>query len=527
MNKRVVETKWFGLTVIFFLSVCVLLVSSKFLWTGHLNTSGLGGSMNDQPGYIVTARNIAEHGRFESTIYYPAKVPYYKSHNVPYMPGNYYIRALFFYIFGYSLFVSFLPNLLAFIGSSLLLFLIADRIFGRTTAYLATVLFMIFPPLTLYAFSAMMENVFIFACLLSFYFFIRMPEKLRYILGVLPLLPAVLIRETAIFMIFGYAAMIFLSESRKAHWKSIIFVVVSLAVILLLFQIPPMSDRPPTFYARLINTFSLHYTDAYALQNISFSAFDTIRLVAHHFLQNVSYLLTKLASLSWGMGFTFFMIVIALLVVAVIVAVRGLSRNKQFAYFAIVTAIAELLAIFLFYDYYDYTGIRLSLFWLPFLLCILFDAVVSGKSSWAGAEGTVVGISLVSSALLFFIYLGDVSQNYAEADAFDRQCNNLLKSVVTSDVNFFAAPFYLSLDYVYESYPVKWSFLPDNEKTLKLLARKYPVDLLVVPFAHPLVRDDGGSGSKDSLLDGVYKKTSVKNFFGNPYLIFRRQGISP
>jgi hypothetical protein len=92
-------------------------------------------------------------------------------------------------------------------------------------------------------------------------------------------------------------------------------------------------------------------------------------------------------------------------------------------------------------------------------------------------------------------------------------------------VNFFAAPFYLSLDYVYESYPVKWSFLPDNEETLKLLAGKYPVDLLVVPYTHPLVRGEGGLGSKDSLLEGTFKKTSEKMFYGNPYLIFRRQGM--
>ena len=131
------------------------------------------------------------------------------------MPGNYYTRALFLYLFGYSIFIAFLPNLLSFIGSVIFLFLIANIFFDRRTAYITVILFMLFPPFLLYSFSAMQEMLFVFTCLLSFYIFTRLPRKTRYIYGGLALLLPFLIRETAAFMVFGFATMIYLEHKQE------------------------------------------------------------------------------------------------------------------------------------------------------------------------------------------------------------------------------------------------------------------------------------------------------------------------
>lgn len=504
-------------------SLCVLLVGSRFLWTGHLNTSGLGGSMNDQPGYIVTARNIAEHGSFESTIYYPAKVLYYKDHNVPYMPGNYYIRAIFFYLFGYSLFVSFLPNLLAFVGSSILLFLIAERMFDRTTAYVSTLVFMLFPPMALYAFSAMMENIFVFACLSSFYIFIRMPEKTRYILGVVPLLPVILIRETAIFMVFGYAAMIFLESERRSLWKTVIFLLISFSGIFLIYKLPFVSGRPPTFYARLINAFSLHYTDAYGLQNISLTTGETVRLVLNHFLKNVLNLIATVFFRPWDLGFLCFLISIVLFILSIILIYFRMAGNRQLAAFAIVTAFTELLAIFMFYEYDGYTGARMTLFLMPFFVCVVVGSALSGSLFPKKNSFRIFSVAVfVSTALFFLVALGHIERNYAMADEYDSRCDQFLKEVGVPQVSFFAAPFYISLDYVNKAYPVRWSFLPANEKTLKLLASRYPVSLLIIPSRHPLASEAAGNTGEETLLDGSFTKVDEKTFGRKKYLIFRR-----
>lgn len=177
------------------LSMIILLIAQQFLWTGSLHTTALRNSLNDQPGYITAARNLYEHGRLESSVYYPAQILHYKDHNIHYMPGSYYVRAAFYYLFGYSLFVSVLPNIISFIGSAILIFLIAESLFGRKVAYCTSILFMTFPPIVLYSFTAMMELLFMFAVLLAFYAMLKLPQKIRY--GVAPLLfmPAVLIRK--------------------------------------------------------------------------------------------------------------------------------------------------------------------------------------------------------------------------------------------------------------------------------------------------------------------------------------------
>jgi len=505
--------------VISFLAVGVLLVSSAYLWTGGLHISALNQSLNDQTGYITTARNIAEKGRYESTVYYPAKMPY-KSHNLPYMPGNYYIRAAFFYLFGYSPFISFLPNLLAFVGSAVLLFLIAKDYFDIKTAYLATILFMLFPPYVLYAFSAMMENLFVFACLLSFYVFMKLPEKLRFIFGGMVLILPLLIRETAAFMAVGFAVMIFSGYGRRLA-RSFLFVAISAISLFFVYTLPQVADRPPALYARLTNSSDLYFYNAFLLKGIHFTNLDIVRLTWLHFHDNIIIFWRMLVSWPWQPGFAYLMIVLVLFLTATLAAFAEKSTPKPFMLFTIATFCSTCGAMFVLYDYYSYTGIRILLFLVPFLLCIIVSAFLS-RARFVNIKAKVVIGVLVINMFFFWDSLITVHNNFSQADEYDKACSEFLDSIGTSGVRFFAAPFDISLSYVAEHYPIRWSFIPANEETLRLVDDKYSVDMLVLPLGDRLINTGETGKVRKTILEDTFTLTGTRTFLNQIYFIYKR-----
>lgn len=512
----------FHLIIITLLSVCVLLIGSQFLWTGHLHSSALGQSMNDQPGYITTARNIAENGEYESSVYYPAKMPY-KSHNLTYMPGNYYIRAVFFSLFGYSIFTAFLPNLLAFIGSVILLFLTATRLFDRKIAYKAVILFMVFPPFVLYSFSAMQEMVFVFACLLSFYVFISLPQKTRYIFGGLTLLTPFFIKEVAVFMVPGFAMMIFSGYRQRRFQKTFVFLVVSVIMMFLILSLPVVSDRSSTFYARLVSSGASHYSDAYVLENVRLMTYsDMAKLIWFHFWENIMIFKALFTSPHWAMDFTFFLIVLFSFLVCAVLLFLNKPINRVFAFFIVVSSFTICAAMFFMYEFHNYQGLRLLLFIVPFSICVIVHALFTSKLLMKRTYAIVTfALICIVSIYSFWSSLHRFHNDFIEADVYDQECANFLDSLGVSNAKFFVAPFYISLDYVNRHYPIKWSFVPDNEETLRLLTDKYPIDLIIIPLYHNLVYDTKQHKTRDKLLEGKFKLSGVQVFLNEVYLIFK------
>jgi 4-amino-4-deoxy-L-arabinose transferase-like glycosyltransferase len=509
------------LLIIVLLSISLLLISSKFLWTGHLHTSALNHSMNDQTGYVTTARNIAEKGKYESNIYYPSKIPYYKDHNLLYMPGNYYILAAFFYIFGYSTFTAFLPNILSFIGSVILLFLIAKKFFDIKTAYLTVFLFMLFPPFLLYAFSAMQEILFVFACLLSFYIFISLPQKTRYICGGLTILLPFLVRETAALMVFGFAIMIFFEHKSKRLYKVIAFILISLTLLLLTYFLPQVANKVPLFWGRL-TPYGMEFYDYFTLEKSLINFVDITKIIVIHFLKNIMTFKFVFTLWPWDMGFAFFMIIFFLFVISTVLLIINRPINKAFISFTVIISVLAFLSMFLLYKFTVYRGLRVLLFLMPFYLCIISYTLASGKL----LKTRAVTAALI--ALIFFINsyslwgsLLRFHKEFVDADAYARKCADFLDSIGVSTTSFFVGPYELSLEYVNDRYPVKYSFIPINEKTLKLLTVKFPVDTLIIPSDHHLVYDRMAKKFATSLLEDKFIMTDKRIFENKTYLIFK------
>lgn len=521
-EKEMWNKKIYHLIIILFLSVCILLVGSKYLWTGHLNTTALGHTMNDQVGYVTAARNLVDTGKLESSLYYPALINYYKSHNLLYMPGNYYIRAFFFYIFGYSIFMAFLPNFLAFIGSAVLLFIIADQLFNRKTAYITSICFMLFPPFVLYAFSAMIELVFVFSCLLAFYIFINLPQKTRHIFGGLAILLPFSIRESATLMLPGLAIMIFFDYTDKRFQKVFWFTGISLILLYLVKFIPFISDIPPHFYLSLVNINAL-YTDAYILENIHLSYTDIIKILWDNFSQNINIFKALIISWqSWPVGFTFFVQILFLSLICMFITIKNKSIKKTFAYFTTITVSVILFITFSVYMYFVNSGVRQLLFMVPFILCTVFYAMLSSRiSRRKGISYALLTVILIFCIFFFFISLQRFHNDFTNANIYAQKCNNFLDSIGVSNVNFFVAPHNISLDYVDRHYPIKWSFIPDNEKTLRLLTDKFPVDMLIIPFNHTLIYDRNSNKIKTTLLGDKFTITETRVFLDRTYFIFK------
>lgn len=515
----------YHLIIIAFLALCILGIGSHYLWTGNLNTTAIGQTMNDQVGYITASRNLSESGKLESSLYYPALLNYYKGHNLLYMPGNYYIHALFFSLLGYSIFTAFLPSLLAFIGSALMLFLIARHFFNKETAYLSTICFMLFPPVVLYAYSAMMELLFVFFCLFAFFIFLKIPPKLRFIIGGLPLAAPYIIRESAVLMLPGLAIMVFLEGGNKRLLKSLFFAMSTLLLFFFIKKIPFISDIPPHFALSLINISGL-YTDAFAVKNIHLSYLETLIIMLKNTLQNISDFQSVLFSWKyWPAGFTFYLMVLVLSGVCMIILRYNRKISRSFGYFTITTVLILIAVTFSILMYFMNSGIRQILFMVPFLLCIVFYALSTSEiSKRRGLILSLQAIILFSCSVLFLISINNFRNDFIMANAYEQKCNTFLDSLGVSKSAFFVAPHEISLDYVNTHYPVRWSFVPSNEETLKLLSKKYPVDVFIIPLGHPLTVDMKEQKVKTSLLDGAFSATETRVFNNAAYLVYRPVG---
>lgn len=513
------------LLIILLLSIIFLVISSRFLWTGHLHTYALDLTLSDQIGYVTTARNIAEQGKYESNVYYPGKIPYYKDHNLLYMPGNYYVRAAFFYLFGYSVFTAVLPNLLSYIGSAILLFLIAQKFFDTKSAYITVFLFMLFPLFVVYSFTAMQEMLFVFTCLLSFYLFIKMPQKVRYFLGGLTLLIPFLIRESAAFMMLGFATMIFFENKDKRFLKIIVFVLTSLTLLLLLsYSLPQIRNKVPFTWGTL-TPYGFEFYDFFTQGKNLITFVALAKIILSHFLKNVITFIYLLTVWPWKMGFAFFMIIFALFLVCTILLFLNKSINKAFLSFPVTVSIPTCLSMFSLYYFQGYTGTRMLLFLLPFFLCIISYILVSGRLLKTKSF-TAILLSIIFLINIFSLWgsLRKFGNEFSDVDIYARKCTDFLDSIGTSKADFFIGPYEISLEYVNDRYPIKYSFIPTNEKTLRLLSDNFRVGILIIPFDHYLVYDRNTNKIIRSLLGDKFILTEKKTFENHTYFVFKQIG---
>ena len=486
------------------LAGAVLLLAAPYLWTGRWNTFALDQSLNDQTGYVTAARSLAERGRLESSVYYAGLLPQVKSHNVIYMPGAYYVRAAFFAIFGFSVFTSTLPNLLAFVASCVLSFLIGARLAGPRAGWISSLFVISYPPFLLYAYSSMTELLLSFLCLLVCWAFLASSPRIQGPLaGALIALPY-LVRDSALLLLPGFAVFLALDIRGRRAPRIAGFAIAALIGVWSVGRIPAVADRPQLFPLRLFESYDLYY-DA----TISPGATSGAPALGKAVLQNIAANARLLGEqLTQGPGLAydsvFLVAAIALILVVTAMACFVEPRHRPFFAFAATCGLAGLVASASIPRYLvGYTGLRHSLFAVPFLFGAL--AVSLSGASRRLAAGFAVLVLLALLCLANFFFLKFAHGEYAWTNRYAQECAVFLDKLGAGRTRGFIAPAVIALDYVLIRYPVRWSFPPANEHTLALLMEKMPVDLIVLPERSDLVRETRTGTERTELLEGAFR----------------------
>lgn len=124
------------------MAIAVLLFCSQFIKIDRLI---IYDHLNDQNGYIATARNFVNSGILSSNTIYPSTLWQDTTKSYVYMPGFHLTLAVSYYLFGFGVFQSLLPNLLSFMLASACTFLIGAKIYNRRVGFLSSSLFIFFP----------------------------------------------------------------------------------------------------------------------------------------------------------------------------------------------------------------------------------------------------------------------------------------------------------------------------------------------------------------------------------------------
>ena len=116
--------------------------------------------LNDQIGYITTARWLADTGELRSQLVYPAS---FGDRWRIYMPGHYWALATSYLVLGDLPLTWLLPRLLGFAVATLCVFLTGCRLYDTRSGAVAAALFAAFPANIFLAFTSMSEQTFIAA----------------------------------------------------------------------------------------------------------------------------------------------------------------------------------------------------------------------------------------------------------------------------------------------------------------------------------------------------------------------------
>lgn len=439
---------------------------------------------NDQVGYLTTARWLAETGELRSHLIYPAYVsePGWRL----YMPGIYCVLAVGHILFGDGPIAWRMPSLLSFIVATVGVFLIGRRFYGRLSGVVAALLFALFPPITVFAFTAMPQLPFTAAGVTAFCIFAYLSPRLRPLFVPPLLVIPFLFRETGALLVIPMALVV-IGDRGGRGWMTLL--ASGLAAVALLSGVlawQTASGKASLPLGRAMGG-TFNYDDAFppAPPPVAFS---TLRDgLGRNISRNMEMLGRRLDRRD-----NVVVPLAVLCVVAVIALVRGATRDADgkgdpLASGAGFLFIAAVVVVTALYTWHLYRGMRAVLFTWPLLAVSIAPWIVSTlERSGRMLEKRVSKLAAVVPAILFLILTLWVAHwgSLRLARAFDptagKQVVALMESFNLTDSGVLVAPPSFSLDYVLRHYPIRYSFIPRNDETLRLLAAKHSIQAVIV-----------------------------------------------
>ena len=503
----------------------VLLALAPVYQVEHFYVANQSLMSNDQVGYLTTARWLAETGELRSHLIYPAFVrePRWRL----YMPGQYYVLAAGYLLFGDGPIAWRLPAMIGFVLASVGLYLIGRRFHGASAGAAAALLFMAFPPVVAFAFTAMPQLPFTAACVTAFCVFSYLPVRWRTWSIPILLTGPFLFRETGSFLVIPMAV-VSLATGGRREWRRV-FAALACSVLLLYgllaWQISSgkgalQLDGSGFNYANAFSPPAPPMTVARYVQSLSANLSRNMGVLQRHATRDRYRVLHP----------TLFLCALALL--AIIRGVRwyppGIRDGLAFGS-ALLFATA-FAVITVFYTWELYRGLRTLLFTLPFLAVGVAPSLVSFLERLTRRAETVFPRPAAFVPALLFVgavvgigYRGSQELGARITPHHGALAVERLETLDIDQSGVLVAPLDLSLDYVLRHYPIRWSFIPGNEETFELLVETYPVNTVILPEWDLA---DGGRISERAVLEaGLVRTLEFQHGrYDNTYVLFERPG---
>lgn len=459
-------------------------------------------SCSDETYYAVAARNLAEHGSLNTTLYLPkAIVQTGYPHRDTHWPGYMIFLAIPVAIFGATDAAMVLLSQISYLLSCLLVFWAGRRVFSTAVGYASAAAFCVYPLFFFYANTAMAESLLVFIGLLLFVTWVAALERPRMYQSVvlsLLLIVGVLVRQT--FLVFLpptlYALWRWPSATRRR--ASALF---SLSfLVLLLGVVYPLSlnraQWANTFYKILergdLWLIVCGFADNFVLQASRYLSLpeefpdDYIRLMQ---------------------------VVIALLVIVAFTRSRGLQKIAAGYFLFTFAGMWFVLAVL--YTPSGTRGMRNLMVTLPPGLIALNGLFLGVRRRWIGY--TLAGVQL--ACFFAFAWVGMVGPSLDRMDFHEEESREA--RVIAENINAYQPQVVMAYKpwlYALEYFPIDvvWR-LPESLEMMQQMQQHLVIDAIVLDDAAE--RDRFVQAAREGLITGGFRSVNLEPVDGYYFLV--------
>lgn len=455
------------------IALALLSLQLGLVGLGELHLYGLAHSLNDQAAYVDAARHFFEDGSVDTGAIYPSTLQQDYARRFLYMPGHPVAIGAAMRVLGSGPLAWLAPSVFGYLLSVLGVYAVARRRLPGAGALAAGVAVATAPPLLIYAGTAMAELTYLGACTLALVAFSALPAKWRPWLGALVLVPPFLVRELGAFYAAPFAIWLLMDgpAGRAARLRRAgVFSVLSVLLLGALYRLPALSSKPNLL---LHNLFApdgdAKYANAFAVPDVERGLGDWLGALAERAGANVGELFGVLTAEPLG----FQALSLHLLLWPIVLAAVGwVRRPERRAIFAAHLALAAptLLFVFLLYRWEGFIGLRQLLMLWPF--AALTIGAWLEPLPWCRTRGPVaIGLATLVCAVAQLATTPAVTGQTEDAEVV----RSFLRNVQPDRERTVVAPFPFGSVYLMEGRPARWSFVPQNLETLRLLDEREPI----------------------------------------------------
>ncbi len=444
----------------------------------------VSGRFVDQGNYISTARVLVDTGELRCGLIFPAHLE--RENWRPYMPGHYLSLALSYAVFGYGVFTSLLPNLVAFVLATTATFLIGRELYGLRAGLLAGALFALFPGNLTYAFTAMAELTFTAAGALALAAFLRLPERWRAEGGMLLLALPFLFRETGALLVLPMLGLLLQNGRGKKNLRNALLLGLLAVGFLYVVNVWQTAQGKGAVPLSWVTEGKFNYMDAFAPEPARLSPGEWIAALFDNAGRNAAETAEQFRDQGFQMSVVGHWTIVGLIGVSLC---AGVLRRKRESFPLGVAALGLVLLamVYFLYDVKGQKGMRSMLFAFPCLAVVAgsaFERVFLGRGpGGAGlravryASGALVTLVLLAGAHLTTVLSG---RELSNLDGIADSATRVLRELHAANPDLaVVAPHEMMMDFIVSAYPTPVSFPPANEQTLELLDQKHPIGTLV------------------------------------------------